>query len=109
MHAIEVLNLSIHLAANNIRNIRTCGSSRVHPVKLAEALIAERNARETIEAATKPQAEQKVSKSGLLGCWINGTLKFQSRNHDNVHDYARARMAERNNVWVAPVGSFNNN
>lgn len=46
----------------------------------------------------------------LLGCWIDGKLRFQSRDHDAIHDYADRHMRGSknfgNNVWVAPVGSF---
>lgn len=45
--------------------------------------------------------------SSLLGCWVNGKLRFQSREHDNVHAYAADKARDfRNNVWLAPVGSF---
>ncbi len=46
-------------------------------------------------------------KGKRLGVWINGKLRFQSRDADAIHDYAAEKRADfRNNVWVAPIGSF---
>ncbi len=56
--------------------------------------------------AEEASASERLHKAGLLGCWVDGTLRFQSREHENVHDYARRKMNERHQVWLAPVGSF---
>lgn len=47
-----------------------------------------------------------LKKEKLLGCWVDGTLRFQSRDHEAIHEYAARRMREKHSVWVAPVGSF---
>ena len=51
---------------------------------------------------------ETVALGHLLGCWVDGKLRFQSRNHDNVHSYAQDAMngQKHRTVWVAPVGSF---
>lgn len=84
----------------------TCGWSPVNNLLLAEALIAH-EAEQKAQAPTVAEEETPTAgKKGLLGCWVDGQLKFQSREHVNVHGYAHGKMAERRNVWVAPVGSF---
>ena len=61
----------------------------------------------------------KLKKPGLLGCWVDGILRFQSRDHDAIREYATEKMLPTTrklsdgsyrvitaDVWVAPVGSF---
>ena len=33
-----------------------------------------------------------LRKPSLLGCWVDGVLKFQSRDHDAIHEYAADKM-----------------
>lgn len=53
-------------------------------------------------------AAARIGSGPLIGCWVNGKLRFQSRNRDSVHAYARDKMNDKGSrdVWVAPVGSF---
>jgi hypothetical protein len=42
-----------------------------------------------------------------LGVYVDGKLKYQSRDHESIYAYAEDEMNKRrSNVWVAPVGSF---
>lgn len=43
-----------------------------------------------------------------VGCWVDGKLRFQSKDRDAVHAYAQGKMEDKRvgGVWVAPVGSF---
>lgn len=49
---------------------------------------------------------EKVAVGKKMGVWVNGKLGLQTRNRDAIDDYAQRKMRERNNVWVAPIGSF---
>jgi len=85
--------------------------SPLDPYKVAQAVGMQRG--EDEHNAAQKVAEPEVTElhtPSLLGCWINGKLRFQSRDHEAIHGYARAHMTGSknfgNNVWVAPVGSF---
>lgn len=96
----------------NYRMRNVCGKSPVSPYALADALNAQAHERMTLEAAKDSTAgtgklgSWTENKRGKLGCWVNGKSRFISRDHEAVHAYGRARMAERHDVWIAPVGSF---
>ena len=72
------------------------------------ALGRERAAQDAHSAFRVGAESAPVRPSHLLGCWVDGMLRFQSRQHDNVHAYAQDAMqgAKHRSVWVAPVGSF---
>lgn len=66
-----------------------------------------------------PKEEPKGKTPKLLGCYVDGVLRFQSRDHAAIRDYADKQMRPRtmklsdgsyrvitSDVWVAPVGSF---
>lgn len=50
----------------------------------------------------------EIVKGKRMGVWVDGKLRFQSRDADAIYDYAHEKMNDprRYNVWVAPVGSF---
>lgn len=77
-------------------------------LNLALSIAQARRAAEDRARKIAEQAEQEPSKNGRkLGVWINGKLRFQSRDADAIHEYAQRKMRDfRNNVWLAPVGSF---
>ena len=63
--------------------------------------------------------EVKTKTPSLLGCWVDGILRFQSRDHVAIREYAAEKMRPTTrklsdgsyrvitaDVWVAPVGSF---
>jgi len=83
--------------------------STVLPMELAHYVAQDAAENAELEAWRElvPVAENKRT-PGLLGCWVNGKLRFQSRDHDNVHAYAADKMNDKGSrdVWVAPVGSF---
>lgn len=84
----------------------------MHKSPLSPFAVAYAVGREALEHAKREQTRTEapetptLKRAGLLGCWVDGVLRFQSRDHGNVHDYAQRRMAERHQVWVTPVGSF---
>lgn len=41
-----------------------------------------------------------------MGVWVDGKLKFQSRDRAAIDAYAAKKMTEHHSVWVAPIGSF---
>lgn len=90
----------------------TCLSdSPLDPFAVARAVGMEAEQREAQfnKQHTPTEARVKGKTLGLLGCYVNGVLKFQSRDHAAIHGYARDKMSDtRNSVWVAPVGSFQN-
>ena len=70
-------------------------------------------------AQHEPPAPAKAKTPHLLGCWVDGILRFQSRGHDAIREYAAEKMRPTTrklsdgsyrvmtaDVWVAPVGSF---
>lgn len=59
-----------------------------------------------IQLSLEPEAVEKPKGGKLVGCWVDGKLRFQSRDRDAIDEYAARRMSERHSVWVAPVGSF---
>lgn len=67
----------------------------------------EREAAKKLSRDTMPEA---VKSPSLLGCYVNGKLRFQSRDHDAIYEYAERHMQGirnfGNTVWVTPVGSF---
>lgn len=93
------------------------------PYAVAELVAMGAEQREREAAADAENAAEKGEKKhktpGLLGCYVNGELKFQSRDHEAIRAYAADKMrpwtvktkhdgyqVRTNNVWVAPVGSF---
>lgn len=103
----------------------TCyDASPLDPFAVAVAVGKEAAMRDAEATAARERAERrgkpKTSKTpALLGCWVNGELKFQSRDHDAIRNYAADKMqpwtirlsdgsyyVKTNDVWVAPVGSF---
>lgn len=82
--------------------------SPLDPFAVAVAVGKEAALKEQEAAkANRPKKAPKLKTPSLLGCWVNGELKFQTRDHDELHAYAARKMQDfRNNVWVAPVGSF---
>lgn len=102
MSALQAARQSLALAASAF------DPSPLDPLAVALAVGRERAAQ---DARSKPHADTAsmgVRPGHLLGCWVDGKLKFQSRQHDNVHSYARDAMqgAKHRTVWVAPIGSF---
>ena len=93
--------------------------SPLDPFKVAYAVGMEAALREREEKykTVAPEA-LKLKKASLLGCWVDGVLRFQSRDHDAIYGFAEDKMKPRTvvkggkpyvtaaNVWVAPVGSF---
>lgn len=75
-----------------------------------EATEQARKAAAKAELNAKHGKHTELKKPYLLGCYVNGKLRFQSRDHDAIHEYARKHMEGASNfgndVWVAPVGSF---
>lgn len=42
-----------------------------------------------------------------MGVWVNGKLKLQTRDYAAIINYRDKMITDhRNNVWVAPIGSF---
>lgn len=88
----------------------------VAPSPLNPRVVAYYVGLDAAERARKADADKtgpEVAESrtpALLGCWINGKLRYQTRDHDELRAYAARHMdGARNfghNVWVAPVGSF---
>ena len=90
------------------------------PWAVAQAVGAELTQRELAFAAQhEPPAPARAKTPSLLGCWVDGILRFQSRDHDAVREYAAEKMRPTTrklsdgsyrvitaDVWVAPVGSF---
>ena len=83
--------------------------STVLPMELAHYVAQDAGENAELEAWRElAHVEENKRTPGLLGCWVNGKLRFQSRDHDNVHAYAADKMSDKGSrdVWVAPVGSF---
>lgn len=93
-------------------------SDHDHKVAHVVALEADLRAAE-FDRLHRPTPEPKKATPKLLGCYVDGVLRFQSRDHDAIHEYAARKMKPRTmrlsdgsyrvitaNVWVAPVGSF---
>lgn len=86
--------------------------SPLNPLTVARAVALEAVEREKAARQAAKQSEQQpnMRTPGLLGAWINGKLRFQSRDHEAIYDYAQKHMDGAknfgNDVWVAPVGSF---
>lgn len=48
-----------------------------------------------------------AKRTRLMGVWVDGTLRFQSRDDSKARAAAQVFMKEKNRgVWLAPVGSF---
>jgi len=46
-------------------------------------------------------------RSKLIGVWVDGSLKLQTRDAGVAYSAAAEFMKQRNRgVWLAPVGSF---
>lgn len=46
-------------------------------------------------------------RSKMIGVWVDGVLKLQTRDSDKAYEAANMFMGQRNRgVWLAPVGSF---
>ena len=102
MNALQAARQSLALSAS------TFTPSPLDPVAVALAVGRERAAQDVHSASRVGAESAPVRPSHLLGCWVDGELRFQSRQHDNVHAYAQGAMqgAKHRTVWVAPVGSF---
>jgi len=50
------------------------------------------------------QMNRKTDK--LIGVWVDGQLRLQSRDRAKIDQAADSWMKDRRNVWVAPIGSF---
>lgn len=93
-------------------SVRALDPSPLNPRTVAQAVGLEAVAREKAARQAAAQNAQKpnMRTPGLLGAWVNGKLRFQSRDHEAIYDYAEKHMRGAknfgNNVWVAPVGSF---
>lgn len=100
MNALQAARQSLALAASAFT------PSPLDPVSVALAVGREHAAR--AGQVTLSVAEPTTGPGHLLGCWVDGKLRFQSRQHDNVHAYAQDAMSgpKHRTVWVAPVGSF---
>ena len=91
-----------------------------HDNKVAHAVALEADIRAAeFDRLHRPALEPKKATPKLLGCYVDGVLRFQSRDHDAIHEYAARKMKPRTmrlsdgtyrvitaDVWVAPVGSF---
>ena len=89
-------------------------ASPLDPYAVAYAVGMERAAQER-EAAKQAEKAAELTAPvlktpSLLGCYVNGKLRFQSRDHEAIHEYAQRHMNGAknfgNDVWVTPVGSF---
>lgn len=109
------MNTHIQAATDSLNAAASAfDQSPLDPYAVAYAVgmeAAERDRERAARAEREAEAATPVQRTpALLGCWINGKLRFQSRDHDAIHDYAAKHMAGArnfgNNVWVAPVGSF---
>ena len=109
-------------AATNSLNasLSAMDKSGLDPFAVAYAVGMEAAQREAeFTKLHAPETPAKLKTPSLLGCYVNGELKFQSRDHDAIRAYAAEKMSpwtvktknggyqvRTNNVWVAPVGSF---
>lgn len=75
-----------------------------------------------LQAMNRAEKAQHVKpekpKGKRMGVWVDGVLKFQSRDRDEIDRYAAFKMKAytkviqgkahviTHNVWVAPIGSF---
>lgn len=102
MNALQAARLSLALAASAFDR------SPLDPMAVALAVGRERALQDARSMHYGDTGSMRVRPGHLLGCWVDGKLKFQSRQHDNVHDYAEDAMQgnKHRSVWVAPVGSF---
>lgn len=102
MNALQAARQSLALAASAFT------PSPLDPVAVALAVGRERAQQDALNAPRVDSESALIRPSHLLGCWVDGKLRFQSRQHDNVHAYAQDAMqgAKHRTVWVAPVGSF---
>jgi len=96
-------------SASLAASVKCLDASPLDPFAVAVAVGKEAALREQqfdkAHAVTAPRQSGKTA--ALLGCYVNGVLKFQSRDHEAIHDYAADKATDfRNNVWVAPIGSF---
>ena len=101
-------------------NLTAMDKGTGNPWTVAQAVGAELTQRELAFAAQhEPPAPAKTKTPHLLGCWVDGILRFQSRDHDAIREYAAEKMRPITrklsdgsyrvitaDVWVAPVGSF---
>lgn len=107
--------------AASLKAAMTCyDESPLDPFAVAMAVGREARLRaREARVADKPKKAPKLKTPSLLGCWVNGELKFQSRDHEAIRTYAADKMrawtvrhadgsyyVKTNDVWVAPVGSF---
>ena len=102
MNALQAARQSLALAASAFDR------SPLDPIAVALAIGRERAAQDRRSTFYRDTDSMTVRPSHLLGCWVDGKLRYQSRQHDNVHAYAQDAMqgAKHRTVWVAPVGSF---
>ena len=102
MNALQAARQSLALAASAFDR------SPLDPLAVALAVGRERAAQDAHSVSRVDAESAPVRPSHLLGCWVDGKLRYQSRQHDNVHAYTQDAMqgAKHRTVWVAPVGSF---
>lgn len=101
-------------------NLTAMDKGTGNPWTIAQAVGAELTKRELAFAAQhEPSAPAKTKTPHLLGCWVDGILRFRSRDHDAIREYAAEKMRPITrklsdgsyrvitaDVWVAPMGSF---
>ena len=112
---------SLIAAALSLRAARTCQSpSPLNSRGVALAVGVEAALREReFDRLHRPAPEPKKGTPKLLGCYVDGVLRFQSRDHEAIREYAAEKMRPTTrklsdgsyrvitaDVWVAPVGSF---
>ena len=89
------------------------GTMNGHAVAVLVAMDAEQREREAAQLAeasviNNAPHSARLKVPGLMGCWIDGKLRFQSRDHEAVRGYAADKITNKRNgsLWLAPVGSF---
>ena len=69
--------------------------------------IMQRDTLQRLSEKLNAEAEEDAKPLGKkLGVYVDGKLRFQSRDTDAIYAYADRRMKEKHSVWVCPVGSF---
>lgn len=74
--------------------------------KLQDAVLIEEVKPAIVAKLAAENAESAKPLGKKLGVYVDGKLRFQSRDSDAIYAYADRRMTEKHSVWVAPVGSF---
>lgn len=118
----DAMRLEFQTLLNKVRSAEIIYGTERPYIRPAIALRRERAARREAETLTELATALQAAKPGKLprklGCWVDGKLKYQSRDHASVHEYAERKMqpyttgaaghlvVNTHNVWVAPVGAF---